>query len=70
MEFSAGLQTQQEERYVISLFLLLLGGGGGGGGEVLRVFMTVVLAMPPLTVKSRPSALIRACALNRKNTVL
>ena len=26
MEFSAGLQTQQEERYVILLFLLLLGG--------------------------------------------
>ena len=25
-EFNAGLQTQQEERYVISLFVLLLGG--------------------------------------------
>ena len=25
-EFNAGLQKQQEERYVISLFLLLLGG--------------------------------------------
>ena len=37
VEFSPGLQTRQEERYVILLFLLLLWGGGGGGG-VLRVF--------------------------------
>ena len=31
--------------------------------------MTVALAIPPLTVKNRPCALIWACALNRKNTV-
>ena len=33
-EFSAGLQTRQEERYVILLFLLLL-------GEVLQVFRDI-----------------------------
>ena len=32
--------------------------------------MTVALAIPPLTVKNRPRALIRACAFNRKNTVI
>ena len=31
--------------------------------------MTVALAIPPLTLKNRPCALIRACALNQKNTV-
>ena len=47
-EFSAGLQTLQEERYVISLFLLLL------GGKIYEFFMTVALAIPPLTMKNRP----------------
>ena len=37
VEFSAGLQTQQEERYVISLFLILL------GGSFTRFFMTFAL---------------------------
>ena len=32
--------------------------------------MTVALAIPPLTVKNRPCALIRSCALNCKNMVL
>ena len=46
-EFSAGLQTQQEERYVILLFLLLL------GGSFYELFITIALAIPPLTVKNR-----------------
>ena len=46
-EFSAGLQTWQEERNVILLFLLLLGGG------FYEFFMTIALAIPPLTVKNR-----------------
>ena len=58
-EFSAGLQTQQEKRYVILLFLLLLG-----------FFMTIALAIPPLTVKNRGDALIWDRAFNRANTVL
>ena len=45
-EFSAGLQTRQEERYVILLFLLVLGGRQ-------EFFMTIALAIPPLTVKNR-----------------
>ena len=32
--------------------------------------MTVALAIPPLTMKNRPRALIRACAFNQKNTVI
>ena len=39
-EISAGLQTRQEERYVISLFLLLL-------GEVLRVFLDICAGHSP-----------------------
>ena len=46
-EFSAGLQTRQEERYVILLFLLLL------GGKFYEFFMIIALAIPPLTVKNR-----------------
>ena len=61
-EFSAGLQTRQEERYVILLFLLLL--GGGGGGEFYEFFMTIGLAIPPLTVKNRGDTLIWDRALN------
>ena len=38
-------------------------------GKFYEIFMTVALAIPPLTVKNSPCALIRACALNRKNTV-
>ena len=48
---------------MISLFLLLLGGGGGGGGKFYEFFMTLVLAIPPVTMKNRP------CALNQMNTV-
>ena len=44
-EFSAGLQTQQEERYVILLFFLLL------GGSFYEFFMTITLAILPLTVE-------------------
>ena len=64
-EFSAGLQTRQEERYVILLFLLLQ------GGSLNEFFMTIALAIPPLTVKNRGGggALIRDRALNRANTV-
>ena len=51
-EFSAGLQTRQEEKYVISLFLLLL------RGKFYKFFMTVALAVPPLTVKNRHVRLI------------
>ena len=65
MEFNAGLQTRQEERYVILLFLLLLGGSFTSFSWHLR--WSVVIH--PLTVKYRPCALIWACALNRKNTV-
>ena len=46
-EFSAGMQTRQEERYVILLFLLLL------GGSFYEFFMTIALAIPPLTMKNR-----------------
>ena len=63
-EFNAGLQTQQEERYAISLFLLLL------GVSFTRFFMTFALAVPPLTLKNRDCALNRSCALNQKNTVI
>ena len=42
-EFNVGLQTWQEERYVITLFLLHLGGS--------FTSFTVALAVPPLTVK-------------------
>ena len=31
------------------------------GGKFYEFFMTVALAIPPLTVKNRPCALIRAC---------
>ena len=63
-EFSAGLQTRQEERYVLLLFLLFL------RGTFYEFFMTIALAIPPLTVKIRGGgALIRDCALNRANTV-
>ena len=64
-EFSTGLQTRQEERFVILLFLLFW------GEEVRKEFFkTFALVIHPLTVKNRPCALIRSCALNRKNTVL
>ena len=63
-EFSAGLQTRQEERYVILLFLLLL------GGSFLSFCVTFALVIHPLTKKNRPCALIRSCALKRKNTVI
>ena len=39
------------------------------GGKFYEFFMTVALAIPPLTMKNRPCALIQACALNWKNTV-
>ena len=45
-EFSAGLQTQQEERYVIS-----------SGGRFYEFFMTVAPAIPHLTVKKGPLSL-------------
>ena len=31
------------------------------GGKFYKFFMTVALAIPPLTVKNRPCALIRSC---------
>ena len=40
------------------------------GGKFYKFFTTFALAIPPLTVKNRPCALIWACALNRKNTVV
>ena len=40
------------------------------GGKFYEFFMTVALAIPPHLVKNRPSAIIWACALNRKNTVM
>ena len=43
-EFSADLQTRQEERYVTWRFLLL-------GGSFTSFFMTIALAIPPLTIK-------------------
>ena len=39
------------------------------GGKFYKFLMTVVLTIPPLTMEIWPCALIRACALNRKNTV-
>ena len=47
------------------LFLLLL------GGSFYEFFMTIALAIPPLTLKNRGGgALIRDRALNRANTVV
>ena len=45
-EFSAGLQTRQEERYVISLFLLPL------GGSFTRFSHDICAGHSPLTVKN------------------
>ena len=39
------------------------------GGKFYEFFVTSALVIHPLTVKNRPCALIRSCALNRKNTV-
>ena len=39
------------------------------GGKFYEFFVTFALVIHPLTVKNRPCALIRSCALNRKNTV-
>ena len=63
MEFSAGLHTRQEERYVTLSFLLLL------GGSFTSFFMTIALAIPPLTVKIRGGVLIQDRALNQANIV-
>ena len=63
VEFGTGLQTRQEERYVIMLFLLLM------GGKFCEFFLAFALVIHPLTVKNRPCALIWACAFNWKNTV-
>ena len=61
-EFSAGLQTRQEERYVILLT--------SSGGKFYEFFMTIGLAIPPLTVKNKEGGvLIRDLALNQANTV-
>ena len=38
--------------------------------SLYEFFMTFELAIPPPTMKNRPRALIWACALNRKNTVM
>ena len=62
-EFSAGLHTRQEERYVTLRFLLPL------GGIFTSFFMTIALAIPPLTVKNKGDAFIQDRALNRANTV-
>ena len=51
-EFSAGLQTRLEERYVISLFLLLL-------GEVLQVFHDMYAGHSPSNHEKLASAIIR-----------
>ena len=40
------------------------------GGKFYEFFVTFALVIHPLTVKNRPCALIWACALNRKNTVV
>ena len=45
VEFSAGLQTRQEERYVILLT--------SSGVKFYKFFMTIGLAIPPLTVKNK-----------------
>ena len=38
-------------------------------GKFYEFFVTFALVINPLTVKNRPCALIRSCALNQKNTV-
>ena len=48
MEFSAGLQTRQEEGYVILLLLT------SSGGKFYELFVTFALVIPPLTVKIGP----------------
>ena len=40
------------------------------GGRFYEFFVTFALVIHPLPVKNRPCALIWACALNRKNTVI
>ena len=62
-DINTSFQTRQEERYVISLFLLLL------GGSFTRFFKTVLLAVPPLTLKNRGCVLNQSFKLNRKNVV-
>ena len=39
------------------------------GGKFYEFFVTFALVIHPLTMKNRPCALIRSCALNRKNMV-
>ena len=56
-------------RNVCDFDFLTSSGWGGGGGVFYEFFMTVTLAIPPLTMKNRPCPLLGACALNRKNTV-
>ena len=67
-DFSAGLQTRQEEWYV---FWLLLPLGGGGGGEDLTLGDDLWhLLVPQFPRKiGGGGALIRDCALNQANTV-
>ena len=65
VEFSAGMQTWQEERYVILLFLLLLGGIFYG-----EFFMTIALAIQIVKNRGGGGALVQDLALNRANTVI
>ena len=52
-QFSATLHTRQWERYVTLRFLVLL------GGSFTSFFMTIALAIPPLTVKNRGGGGVR-----------
>ena len=47
-EFSAGLQTRQEDEGNCNFAILT-----SSGGKFYEFFMTIVLAIPPLTVKNR-----------------
>ena len=63
MEFSAGVADTARGKVCDFAFLT------SSGGKFYKFFKTFALAIPTLTVKNRPCALIWACAHNRKNTV-
>ena len=63
MELSAGLHADTARGKVCNFAFLT-----SSGGKFYEFFVTFALVIHPLTVKNRPCAIIRSCALNRKNT--
>ena len=63
VEFSAGLQDTARGKVCDFAFPT------SSGGKFYKFFMTIGLAIPPITVKNRGDALICDLVLNRANTV-